>query len=404
MVPLLEQLKAMRAREGEALEAILRGTLDRLAEATASVAELRPEIEQRYQERLAQRLAAAAGPEFNQQRVLEEVAVLVERSDISEELARMATHIEHFRELLSAGGEAGKKLDFLLQEMNREANTLLSKTGRRERERNAHHGTRAGHEGGDRESAGTDSERGVMQGPGNRERENKNAIEAVEREERYVAGILFIISAPSGSGKSTLVSELRKQVSGVDFAVSWTTRAPRGSEENGREYHFTTREEFERMVDDGLFLEYAEVFGNLYGTARQSLDEALAAGHDLMLDIDVQGAAQVRAKMHEAVSIFVLPPNPKVLRTRLRNRSRAEGVMNEGELYRRLGEASREIEKYRDYGYILVNDVLRPGGSATGSHCAGRTLLSQWRSHRVPFPPGVGGRRSLPAIELAGAA
>ena len=129
VVPLLQQLKAMRAREGESLEAILRSTLDHLAAATASVAELRPEIEQRYQERLAQRLAAAAGPEFNQQRVLEEVAVLVERSDISEELARMSTHIEHFRELLSNGGEAGKKLDFLLQEMNREANTLLSKTG-----------------------------------------------------------------------------------------------------------------------------------------------------------------------------------------------------------------------------------------------------------------------------------
>jgi uncharacterized protein (TIGR00255 family) len=129
VVPLVEQLKVMRAREGEALAAILNGTLDRLAAATAGVAELRPEIEQRYQERLAQRLAAAVGPEFNQQRVLEEVAVLVERSDISEELARMGAHIEHFRELLGAGGEAGKKLDFLLQEMNREANTLLSKTG-----------------------------------------------------------------------------------------------------------------------------------------------------------------------------------------------------------------------------------------------------------------------------------
>ena len=129
IIPLLEQLKAMRAREGEAMEAILRGTLDRLATATASIAELRPEIEQRYQERLAQRLTAAVGPEFTQQRVLEEVAVLVERSDISEELARMTAHIEHFRELLRAGVEAGKKLDFLLQEMNREANTLLSKTG-----------------------------------------------------------------------------------------------------------------------------------------------------------------------------------------------------------------------------------------------------------------------------------
>lgn len=127
--PLLDQLKVMRAREGEALEAILNNTLDRLAQATDGVAELRPEIEQRYQERLTQRLLAATGQEFNHQRVLEEVAVLVERSDVAEEIARMHTHISHFRELLAAGGELGKKLDFLLQEMNREANTLLSKTG-----------------------------------------------------------------------------------------------------------------------------------------------------------------------------------------------------------------------------------------------------------------------------------
>ena len=129
IAPLLEQLETMRAREGEGLEAILHATLDRLAAATEGVAALRPEVEQRYQDRLTQRLIAATGPEFNRQRLLEEVAVLVERSDIAEELARMTTHIGHFRELLAAGGEAGKKLDFLLQEMNREANTLLSKTG-----------------------------------------------------------------------------------------------------------------------------------------------------------------------------------------------------------------------------------------------------------------------------------
>ena len=127
--PLLDQLKIMRAREGESLGEILNSTLDRLAEATAGVAELRPEIEQRAQERLAQRLEAAVGPEFNRQRLLEEVAVIVERSDVAEELDRMGTHIGHFRELLASGGELGKKLDFLLQEMNREANTLLSKTG-----------------------------------------------------------------------------------------------------------------------------------------------------------------------------------------------------------------------------------------------------------------------------------
>ncbi len=127
--PLLDSLKVMRAREGEALAGILYASLDRLAEAVAGVALLRPEVEQRYQERLTQRLTAATGSEFNRQRLLEEVAVLVDRSDIAEELERMTTHIGHFRELLRAGGEVGKKLDFLLQEMNREANTLLSKTG-----------------------------------------------------------------------------------------------------------------------------------------------------------------------------------------------------------------------------------------------------------------------------------
>lgn len=173
-----------------------------------------------------------------------------------------------------------------------------------------------------------------------------------------MAGILFIISAPSGSGKSTLVNALRSQVGGIDFSISWTTRQPRGSEQTGREYHFTTREEFERMIAAGEFLEYAEVFGNYYGTARRSLDEATAAGRDLLLDIDVQGARQVREKIPEAVTIFVMPPNPKVLRTRLRNRSRAEGYVDETVLQRRQDEASKEIENYRQYRYILVNDVL----------------------------------------------
>ena len=173
-----------------------------------------------------------------------------------------------------------------------------------------------------------------------------------------MAGILFIISAPSGSGKSTLVNALRSQVEAIDFSVSWTTRRPRGSEQSGREYHFTTRDEFEHMRDSGDFLEYADVFGNYYGTARRSLEEATAAGHDLLLDIDVQGARQVRQNVPDAVTIFVMPPNPKVLRTRLRNRSRAEGHVDEAVLQRRQDEASREIGNYRWYRYILVNDVL----------------------------------------------
>lgn len=173
-----------------------------------------------------------------------------------------------------------------------------------------------------------------------------------------MAGILFLISAPSGSGKSTLVNELRSLVDDLEFSVSYTTRSRRGSEQEGREYHFTTREQFERMRDAGEFLEYAKVFGNYYGTALSSLKDVAARGKDLLLDIDVQGAAQVREKIPEAVSIFVLPPNPETLATRLRNRSRAEGLSDQAEIARRLAEARQEIENYRQYGYILVNDAL----------------------------------------------
>jgi uncharacterized protein (TIGR00255 family) len=130
---LIADLKTMRQREGAALAAILYGSMERLDLAVQGVAELRPEVELRYQQRLAERLVAALGADgngigVNRQRLLEEVALLVERSDVSEEIARMETHIQHFRDVLTAGGETGKKLDFLLQEMNREANTLLSKT------------------------------------------------------------------------------------------------------------------------------------------------------------------------------------------------------------------------------------------------------------------------------------
>jgi guanylate kinase len=173
-----------------------------------------------------------------------------------------------------------------------------------------------------------------------------------------LAGILFLISAPSGSGKSTLVNQLRSLVTNLEFSVSWTTRPPRGSEQEAREYHFITREEFQKMIDAGDFLEYADVFGNYYGTARKSLTDAFSKGKDLLLDIDVQGAAQVREKMPDAVTIFLMPPSPEILATRLRNRSRAEGSLDEEVIRRRSAKAKTEIENYREYGYILVNDIL----------------------------------------------
>ena len=169
--------------------------------------------------------------------------------------------------------------------------------------------------------------------------------------------IVYIVSAPSGSGKSTLVNELFKMVPGLDFSISYTTRAPRGSEQNGKEYFFVSEAKFKAMIEADEFLEFARVFGNdgkHYGTARQFLREAEKRGHDLVLDIDVQGAAQIKKKLPDAVSIFILPPDREKLEWRLRNR----GVDSEEEIRRRLDTARREIEQYSQYDYILVNNVL----------------------------------------------
>jgi guanylate kinase len=166
--------------------------------------------------------------------------------------------------------------------------------------------------------------------------------------------LVYIISAPSGSGKSTLVSELLKMVPNLDFSISYTTRPVRGSEQNGKEYFFVSLAEFQQMIRDDEFLEYAEFDGNYYGTARRFLSEAEKRGRDLLLDIDVQGAAQIQRKLANSVSIFILPPNRKTLEWRLRKRSEdAEDVIQ-----RRLATASREIENYDKYNYILVNDQL----------------------------------------------
>ncbi len=166
--------------------------------------------------------------------------------------------------------------------------------------------------------------------------------------------IVYIVSAPSGSGKSTLVNELFKMVGNLDFSISYTTRPPRGSEQNGKEYFFISREEFEAMIAAGEFLEHAEVFGNYYGTARRFLRAAEARGNDLLLDIDVQGASQVKEKISDAVSIFILPPDREKLEWRLRNR----GLDSEAVIRRRLDTARREIENYSKYDYILVNNLL----------------------------------------------
>lgn len=162
---------------------------------------------------------------------------------------------------------------------------------------------------------------------------------------------LFVVSAPSGSGKSTLVQELMRRVRNLRFSVSYTTRAPRGSEQNGRDYFFIDREEFEERIRKGEFLEWAEVFGHYYGTHLSELARASAEGVDLVLDIDVQGARQLKEKIPAAVSIFILAPSREILEQRLRARSQD----SEPVIERRLREAAEEIRNYTLYDYVLVN-------------------------------------------------
>ena len=209
-----------------------------------------------------------------------------------------------------------------------------------------------------------------------------------------MSGGIFIISAPSGSGKSTLTNELRRTVPNLEFSISYTTRQPRGSEQSGREYFFVTREEFERMMERDEFLEWADVFGNYYGTAKRFLREANARDNDLLLDIDVQGADQVKKRAPDAVSIFVLPPSRQELERRLRRRAEADDTLQrelkgdqarpfgtEEVIQRRLRTASREIENFRQYDYILVNDRLEESIDTLKSIVEAERLK---RSHSTP--------------------
>jgi len=198
-----------------------------------------------------------------------------------------------------------------------------------------------------------------------------------------MSSIRYIISAPSGSGKTTLVNELRQYVPNLEFSVSYTTRQPRGSEQDGREYYFIPREEFEAMIARDEFLEYAQVFGKYYGTAKSVLRHAEEMGHDLLLDIDVQGERQVKQKMPDAVSIFVLPPSRKELESRLRKRSLSENVHAEEVIRRRLDEARREIENYPNYDYILINDRLEQSVDRLQAIVLGERIK---RSGKPPSP------------------
>ena len=183
-------------------------------------------------------------------------------------------------------------------------------------------------------------------------------------------GTLFIVSAPSGAGKTSLIRALMERDPWIRFSVSHTTRPRRPGEVDGRDYHFVTRERFEQMVHEDAFLEYAEVFGNYYGTARSTVEALLAEGFDVMLDIDWQGARQVRQRMPGAVSVFVLPPSRQALETRLRSR----GQDSEEVVQARMRQAESEMSHYAEYDYLLVNDRFEDAVDDLGSIVHARRL------------------------------
>ena len=166
-------------------------------------------------------------------------------------------------------------------------------------------------------------------------------------------GLLFIISGPAGSGKGTIVARVR-ELAQFDFSVSATTRAPRPGEEHGVHYYFIDKTEFEGKIEAGEMLEYAQYVGNYYGTPKKPVEDALAAGRNIVLDIEVKGALQVKEKMPDAVMIYILPPDYETLLARIRGR----GTESEEVIQKRMAEARIEIETFPKYDYVVINDTV----------------------------------------------
>ena len=166
--------------------------------------------------------------------------------------------------------------------------------------------------------------------------------------------MLIVVSSPSGGGKGTLIDRVLQTVPGVSYSVSYTTRAPRSGEQHGREYFFIAREAFEEMIGRGDFLEWANVYGHLYGTSRAQVERERDAGRDIILEIDVQGAESIRGLIPDAVTVFILPPSFELLQNRLI----ARGTDSPADLERRLHGAPAEVEQYRNFQYVILNDDI----------------------------------------------
>jgi len=191
-------------------------------------------------------------------------------------------------------------------------------------------------------------------------------------------GTLYIISAASGAGKTTLVSAVVQQVSDLEVSVSHTTRAPREGEVDGVNYHFVDTDKFEAMVEAGEFFEYAAVFGNMYGTSRQHIEEQLLKGKDVILEIDWQGARQIRKLMPECKSIFIVPPSTSALRERLTSR----GKDDEDVINKRMHEAISEMSHYVEFDYLVINDDFDEAKDNLASIIKGNRMLHEHQQQK----------------------
>jgi len=192
-------------------------------------------------------------------------------------------------------------------------------------------------------------------------------------------GMLIVVSSPSGGGKGTLIDRVLRTVPGVSYSVSYTTRTAREGEQDGREYVFVSRDAFEEMIRAGEFLEWANVYGHLYGTSRAQVKAERAAGHDIILEIDVQGATSIRALVEDAVTVFILPPSFELLRNRLV----ARGTDSPADLERRLKGAPGEVEQYRFFNYVILNDDINRASAQLAS------VIHAERARRERQEPGL---------------
>ena len=204
-----------------------------------------------------------------------------------------------------------------------------------------------------------------------------------------MSGNLFVISAPSGAGKTSLVHALLNINPEIDLSVSYTTRNPRPGEQNGKDYHFVSREVFSAMAERGEFLESAEVYGNLYGTSQTWISRENAKGRDILLEIDWQGAAQVRRLFHECISIFILPPSMGALEQRLK----ARGKDNDAVIAKRMAAVREDVSHVAEFNYVIINDNLNEALRelnavvlSAGLRCAGQLSRHQALINQLQNP------------------